>query len=249
MKFAEELVREFLFFRGFTTTLQSFEKELATDIGKGFHNPFFSKRRWLCDKFDTSQDSLPFSGTYMFSFAEFLIKNLRWSYDSQLIYSYPFMVVLCENGSGFRDTVLGFCRTEVCSDMVADLRRISNLDQVLGDDTELTDTICKASDLEKRRVNTAITNILSQTDPCKTDIPIVYASDAFLELTEKMGPLFGTLCTCHLCGMHLARRTQDSRSIPMESSIVVGATSASISDVSERRWEEERREERGDDHV
>ena len=36
MKFAEELVREFLVFRGFTNTLQSFEKELATDIGKGF---------------------------------------------------------------------------------------------------------------------------------------------------------------------------------------------------------------------
>ncbi|KAI3689022.1 hypothetical protein L2E82_46970 [Cichorium intybus] len=37
MKYAEEFVREFLFFRGFTTTLQSFEKEFATDIGKGFH--------------------------------------------------------------------------------------------------------------------------------------------------------------------------------------------------------------------
>ncbi|KAG8381214.1 hypothetical protein BUALT_Bualt06G0098900 [Buddleja alternifolia] len=37
MKFAEELVREFLVFRGFTNTLQAFEKELATDIGKGFH--------------------------------------------------------------------------------------------------------------------------------------------------------------------------------------------------------------------
>ncbi|KAL0321502.1 UNVERIFIED_CONTAM: WD repeat-containing protein 91 [Sesamum calycinum] len=36
MKFAEELVREFLVFRGFTSTLQAFEKELATDIGKGF---------------------------------------------------------------------------------------------------------------------------------------------------------------------------------------------------------------------
>ncbi|KAK6132157.1 hypothetical protein DH2020_034113 [Rehmannia glutinosa] len=36
MKFAEELVREFLVFRGFTNTLQAFEKELATDIGKGF---------------------------------------------------------------------------------------------------------------------------------------------------------------------------------------------------------------------
>ncbi|KAL0318058.1 UNVERIFIED_CONTAM: WD repeat-containing protein 91, partial [Sesamum angustifolium] len=36
MKFAEELVREFLVFRGFTSTVQAFEKELATDIGKGF---------------------------------------------------------------------------------------------------------------------------------------------------------------------------------------------------------------------
>ncbi|KAL6508376.1 hypothetical protein OROHE_021918 [Orobanche hederae] len=36
MNFAEELVREFLVFRGFTSTLEAFEKELATDIGKGF---------------------------------------------------------------------------------------------------------------------------------------------------------------------------------------------------------------------
>lgn len=36
MKYAEELVREFLVFRGFTNALQAFEKELATDIGKGF---------------------------------------------------------------------------------------------------------------------------------------------------------------------------------------------------------------------
>ncbi|KAM7499735.1 hypothetical protein LguiA_024149 [Lonicera macranthoides] len=36
MQYAEELVREFLVFRGFTNTLQAFEKELATDIGKGF---------------------------------------------------------------------------------------------------------------------------------------------------------------------------------------------------------------------
>lgn len=36
MLYAEELVREFLVFRGFTNTLQSFEKELNTDIGKGF---------------------------------------------------------------------------------------------------------------------------------------------------------------------------------------------------------------------
>ncbi|MQL84964.1 hypothetical protein Taro_017485 [Colocasia esculenta] len=36
MVYAEELVREFLVFRGFTATLQTFEAELATDIGKGF---------------------------------------------------------------------------------------------------------------------------------------------------------------------------------------------------------------------
>lgn len=36
MQYAEELVREFLVFRGFTSTLQAFEVELCTDIGKGF---------------------------------------------------------------------------------------------------------------------------------------------------------------------------------------------------------------------
>ncbi|CAK9176943.1 unnamed protein product [Ilex paraguariensis] len=36
MQYAEELVREFLVFRGFTNTLQAFEKELGTEIGKGF---------------------------------------------------------------------------------------------------------------------------------------------------------------------------------------------------------------------
>ncbi|XP_047255048.1 WD repeat-containing protein 91 isoform X5 [Capsicum annuum] len=36
MLYAEELVREFLVFRGFTNTLQAFVKELGTDTGKGF---------------------------------------------------------------------------------------------------------------------------------------------------------------------------------------------------------------------
>nr|XP_023924939.1 WD repeat-containing protein 91 homolog [Quercus suber] len=36
IQYAEELVREFLVFRGFTNTLQTFESELGTDIGKGF---------------------------------------------------------------------------------------------------------------------------------------------------------------------------------------------------------------------
>ena len=37
MQYAEELVREFLIFRGFTNTLQAYETELRTDIGKEFH--------------------------------------------------------------------------------------------------------------------------------------------------------------------------------------------------------------------
>ncbi|KAI9124232.1 hypothetical protein K1719_005532 [Acacia pycnantha] len=36
MQYAEELVREFLIFKGFTNTLQTYETELRTDIGKGF---------------------------------------------------------------------------------------------------------------------------------------------------------------------------------------------------------------------
>nr|XP_043632051.1 WD repeat-containing protein 91 homolog [Erigeron canadensis] len=38
MNYGEELVREFLIFRGFTTTLQSYEKELSSDFGNSFHN-------------------------------------------------------------------------------------------------------------------------------------------------------------------------------------------------------------------
>ncbi|XP_024027553.1 WD repeat-containing protein 91 [Morus notabilis] len=36
LQYAEELVREFLVFRGFTNTLQAFDSELSTDIGKAF---------------------------------------------------------------------------------------------------------------------------------------------------------------------------------------------------------------------
>jgi hypothetical protein len=36
MRYAEELLREFLVFRGFTTTLQLFESELSTEIGRNF---------------------------------------------------------------------------------------------------------------------------------------------------------------------------------------------------------------------
>ncbi|KAL6641069.1 hypothetical protein ACP70R_019250 [Stipagrostis hirtigluma subsp. patula] len=36
MRYAEELVREFLVFRGFTNTLQAYESELSTEIGRNF---------------------------------------------------------------------------------------------------------------------------------------------------------------------------------------------------------------------
>lgn len=36
MQYAEQLVREFLVFRGFTNSLQAFEKEMSTDIAKGY---------------------------------------------------------------------------------------------------------------------------------------------------------------------------------------------------------------------
>ncbi|PWA49402.1 WD repeat-containing protein 91 [Artemisia annua] len=37
MKYTEQLIREYLFFRGFTNTLNSFEKDLQTDIAKSYH--------------------------------------------------------------------------------------------------------------------------------------------------------------------------------------------------------------------
>jgi hypothetical protein len=36
LQYAEELVREFLVFRGFTSTLQAYEAELSTEIGRSF---------------------------------------------------------------------------------------------------------------------------------------------------------------------------------------------------------------------
>ncbi|GJZ76408.1 putative LOV domain-containing protein [Tanacetum coccineum] len=142
----------------------------------------------------------------------------------------PIMPKPTRSGSDFSrmnfcENVLGFCRREVCSDTVAELDRISSFDSVLADDTELGDSLCKASDLEKQRARTAMSTILSMlthysqltgrlvsdkrccasymsrvgaslyislgrikqsfvlTDPHKTCVPIVYASDAFLELT------------------------------------------------------------------
>nr|AML77919.1 putative LOV domain-containing protein [Griselinia littoralis] len=135
-------------------------------------------------------------------------------------------VNLCEDGSGFHETVFGCCRREVCSDYVAELDRMLALDSVLSDDKELeVDEPCKAGDIEKRKAATAMNSILTVlthyseltgrlvcgkrccvpvmgplgaslnislgrikqsfvlTDPHLPDMPIVYASDAFIKLT------------------------------------------------------------------
>lgn len=133
---------------------------------------------------------------------------------------------LCEDGTGFREIFLGCCRREVTSDSVMEVGRGLPLDYLLNsDDRDLeVDQPCEASELEKRKAATAITNILSVlthysevtgrlvcgkpccpsgiglgasinisfgrikqsfvlTDPHLHDMPIVYASDAFLKLT------------------------------------------------------------------
>ncbi|KAK3022904.1 hypothetical protein RJ639_046448 [Escallonia herrerae] len=135
-------------------------------------------------------------------------------------------VSLCEDGSGFRETVFGSCRRELCSDSLVELSRILALESVLGvDDADLVDEPCKATDIEQQKATTAMNNILSMlthyseltgrlvctkrccfsgmgplgaslnislgrikqsfvlTDPHLPDMPIVYASDAFLKLT------------------------------------------------------------------
>nr|AML78238.1 putative LOV domain-containing protein [Galax urceolata] len=136
-------------------------------------------------------------------------------------------VTLCEDVSGFRETVLGSCRREVCSDSVLEMDHLQAMDFGFGsDDRELeVGELCEASDVEKRMAATAINNILSVltryseltgrlvcgkrccmarkgflrssliislgrikqsfvlTDPHLPDMPIVYASDAFLRLT------------------------------------------------------------------
>nr|AML77792.1 putative LOV domain-containing protein [Teucrium chamaedrys] len=128
-----------------------------------------------------------------------------------------------EDGAGFRDTVFGCCRREVCSDRV----RALTVESVASHD-DREDEInepCEASELEKTKANAALNNILSVltrysestgrlvcrkrgcltgneqlfsslnislgrikqsfvlTDALLPNLPIVYASDAFLKLT------------------------------------------------------------------
>nr|AML79140.1 putative LOV domain-containing protein [Centella asiatica] len=135
-------------------------------------------------------------------------------------------VNLCEDRSGFHETVFGCCRREVCSDSMAELDHLLAPDSLLNDDTELVvGELCKAGEIEKQKAITAMNNIFSVlthyseltgrlvcgkrccisvtgpldaslnislgrikqsfvlTDPHVHDMPIVYASDAFVKLT------------------------------------------------------------------
>ncbi|KAM0062310.1 putative non-specific serine/threonine protein kinase [Helianthus debilis subsp. tardiflorus] len=64
---------------------------------------------------------------------------------------------LCEYDAA---AALRFCRREVCSDTIAELTRIRNLD-LADHDTESTNAAWKVSDLEKREASNAMGNILS----------------------------------------------------------------------------------------
>ncbi|KAF3431407.1 hypothetical protein FNV43_RR26138 [Rhamnella rubrinervis] len=135
-------------------------------------------------------------------------------------------VHLCEEGSRMHDVVYGPCRREVCSDSLLELGHVLALDSALDTDRGFEiEEPCEASDVEKRKADTAISNILSMLthyseltgklvcgkrcslsgvghlssslnislgrikhsfvliDPHLPDMPIVYASDAFLKLT------------------------------------------------------------------
>ncbi|KAL3501327.1 hypothetical protein ACH5RR_035776 [Cinchona calisaya] len=69
----------------------------------------------------------------------------------------------CEDGGGFRETVFRCCRREVTSDSVMEVGHGLALDYFLDtDDGELeVDQPCEASEVEKMKAATAISNILS----------------------------------------------------------------------------------------
>ncbi|KAF7849003.1 hypothetical protein BT93_L1344 [Corymbia citriodora subsp. variegata] len=73
-------------------------------------------------------------------------------------------VNLCEEVCGaLRDVVLGSCRREVCSDGLAELGRISAFGSVLDSDSRGVEAEepCEASDSEKQRAASAISQIMS----------------------------------------------------------------------------------------
>ncbi|MED6110226.1 hypothetical protein PIB30_041030 [Stylosanthes scabra] len=103
-----------------------------------------------------------------------------------------------DGGGGGGDYVFGCCRKEVCNDNGLEVELVSSMDHGLDHDTrELeSDEPCEATDDEKRSAMVAMDNIFSVlthyseikqsfvlANPHLPDMPIVYASDAFLKLT------------------------------------------------------------------
>ncbi|XP_022891599.1 protein TWIN LOV 1-like isoform X2 [Olea europaea var. sylvestris] len=131
-----------------------------------------------------------------------------------------------ENGALFCQGMFRCCRRELCSDTVMELGPASALNSVSIPDDEVEMNVpCEASELEKRKANVAVSNVLSVlthyseltgklvcgkrsclagmgllgsslniplgsikqsfvlSDPHLPDMPIVYASDSFVELT------------------------------------------------------------------
>ncbi|GMY26070.1 putative LOV domain-containing protein [Fagus crenata] len=102
-------------------------------------------------------------------------------------------VTMCEDGSRVRgDILFGSCRREVCSDCWAELDRVLALESVLDSDSSRGKFVCgnrcslpRAGQLSSS-LNISLGRIKQSfvlTDPHLPDMPIVYASDAFLRLT------------------------------------------------------------------
>ncbi|CAI0627702.1 unnamed protein product [Linum tenue] len=104
------------------------------------------------------------------------------------------------NGEGLCGEILSnSCRREVCSSSSVELAGVSAADSDCRVTALEIEEKCEASDTEKQLAATAIRNVLSvlthysestgrlvcekRVDPHLPDIPIVYASDAFLRMT------------------------------------------------------------------
>ncbi|TKY51367.1 WD repeat-containing protein 91 [Spatholobus suberectus] len=75
MQHAEELVREFLVFRGFTNTLEAYEAELRTDIGKGFEADKDPRPNLLRLRSQVSRRQAPRAPRFLQALPVFLLRD------------------------------------------------------------------------------------------------------------------------------------------------------------------------------
>uniref|UniRef100_A0A803MBI2 PAS domain-containing protein n=1 Tax=Chenopodium quinoa TaxID=63459 RepID=A0A803MBI2_CHEQI len=69
---------------------------------------------------------------------------------------------LCEDGVKSREFLLGSCRREVCSDSVSELSHSATFDSFFDLDVGIeVEEFCEASELDKQKATTSISNILS----------------------------------------------------------------------------------------